>query len=182
MRLREHVLDLLTGPDIPVRNPVLRHLLFPLRLQSLALTDRLHDRKRKTFLKSLLDQIDHDIITRTDRSLNRCLALLDERLGIPQPYIRTMGQTRDTHKVRKILRLRVNQHLHREIRTELRNPERTKLTPADILRLDPQRIRALEQTHDLPRIQRDILDRIKSREVLQHTDHRRIIVPENIKL
>jgi len=62
---------------------MLRHLLFPLGLQSLTLTDRLHDRKRKTFLKPLLDQIDHDIITRTDRRLNRCLPLLDKRLGVP---------------------------------------------------------------------------------------------------
>ena len=93
-----------------------------------------------------------------------------------------MGKTRDTHKVRKILRLRINKHLHCEIRTKLRNAKRPKLTAADILRLDSQRVRTLEQTHDLPGIQRNILNRIQSCEILQHTDHRRIIVSENIKL
>ena len=93
-----------------------------------------------------------------------------------------MGKTRNTHKVRKILRLRINKHLHCEIRTKLRNAKRPKLAPADVLRLDPQRVRTLEQTHDLPGIQRNILNRIQSCEILQHTDHRRIIVSENIKL
>ena len=87
---------------------MLRHLLFPVGLQSLTLTDRLHDRKRKTLLKPLLDQIDHDIITRTDRSLDRRLSFLNECLGISQPYIRTMGKAGDTHKVRKVLRLCIN--------------------------------------------------------------------------
>ena len=93
-----------------------------------------------------------------------------------------MGKARNTHKVRKILRLRINKHLHCEIRTKLRNAKRPKLAPADVLRLDPQRVRTLEQTHDLPGIQRNILNRIQSRKILQHTDHRRIIVSENIKL
>ena len=93
-----------------------------------------------------------------------------------------MGKTRNTHKVRKILRLRINKHLHCEIRTKLRNAKRPKLAPADVLRLDSQRVRTLEQTHDLPGIQRNILNRIQSRKILQHTDHRRIIVSENIKL
>ena len=78
---------------------MLRHLLFPLRLQSLTLTDRLHDRKGKSLFQSLLDQIDHDIITRTDRGLDRRLSFLNECLGISQPHIGTMGKTGDTHKV-----------------------------------------------------------------------------------
>ena len=92
-----------------------------------------------------------------------------------------MGKTRNTHKVRKILRLRINKHLHCEIRTKLRNAKCPKLTAADILRLDPQRVRTLEQAHDLSGVKRDILDRIESCEILQHTDHRRIIVSENIE-
>ena len=52
-------------------------------------------------LQSLIDQVDHDIITGTDGRGNRRLSLLDQCLCIPQPYVRTMGQTGDTDQIRK---------------------------------------------------------------------------------
>ena len=73
-----------------------------------------------------------------------------------------MSQTGDTHKVGKILGLGINKHLHGEIRTELRHAQRSQLTSADILRRDPQSRCILKQGHDLPAVQRNILNRIEA--------------------
>ena len=103
MGLRKHVLDLLTGPDVPVRHIVGFHLLFPLRFQSLTFTDALHDGEGKLTLQSLIDQVDHDIITGTDGRGNGRFSFLYQCLCITQPHIRTMGQTGDTDQIRKRL-------------------------------------------------------------------------------
>ena len=82
MGLREHVFDLFAGPDIPVRHAVGCHLLLPLRLQALALSHPLHDGEGQSLLQAPADQVDHDVISGTDGSLNGCLSLLDQSLGI----------------------------------------------------------------------------------------------------
>ena len=92
-----------------------------------------------------------------------------------------MGQTGNPHQIRKIFRFGIDQHLHREVCTKLRNAKRPELTAAEILRSDTERLRVLEETHDLLRIQWNILNRVESRQILQHTNHGRIIVSENIE-
>ena len=92
-----------------------------------------------------------------------------------------MRQTRDTDQVRERLRLRVQKHLDNEIGTELRHAKTSKRAAADVLRLDAERLGALEQRHDLRVIERNRL-RIKVRDILEHTDHGRIIVSENVEL
>ena len=103
MRLREHVFDLFTGPDIPVRHVICRHCLFPLRLQPFSLPHALHDLEGKRRIKPHMDQVDHNIITTADRRRDRCLSLLDQRLGISQPYIRPVSQSGDPDQIRKML-------------------------------------------------------------------------------
>ncbi len=90
--------------------------------------------KASSFLQSLLDQIDHDIVTGTDGRLDRCLALLDQGLGVAQPHVRSVGQTGDPHQVRKILGLCIQEHLHGKIRSELRDAQGPQLAAADVLR------------------------------------------------
>ena len=125
MGLREHVFDLFAGPDIPVGNVMFLHLRLPLRFQTLTFSHALHDRKGLLTLQALLDQITHDIVSRTDGRGNRRLSFLDQRLRIAQPYVRTVGQTGNPDQIRKALRFRVHKHLHGKLRTELRNTQST---------------------------------------------------------
>ena len=93
VRLREEVLHLLAGLDIPVRNLRLLHRLKHRRLQALlrrlALAHVLHRLEGQARIYALGNQMRHDIVTRRNRFGNR-LALLDEILRIVQPYVRTM--------------------------------------------------------------------------------------------
>ena len=108
MGFREHVLNLFTRPDIPVRYIMRTHDFFLFRCQTFPLTHLFHDCERLFTLQSLLNQIDHDIITRANRRGNGCLSLFDKSLCIAKPYIGTMGQTGDTDQIRKILWFGVN--------------------------------------------------------------------------
>ena len=92
-----------------------------------------------------------------------------------------MRQTGDTDQIGERLRLRVQKHLNNEIGTELRHAKTSKRAATDVLRLDAERLGALEQRHDLRVIERNRL-RIKVRDILEHTDHGRIIVSENVEL
>ena len=96
MRLREHVLDLLAGPDIPVRYIVVKHVLLPLRplitlsFRNDTFSHILHDLKGLLRFQSHTDQIRHDIISCADCGGNGGLLLLDQSLRITKPHIRTM--------------------------------------------------------------------------------------------
>ena len=75
VRFREHVLDLLAGFDVPVRNVVLLHHLLvlvpgcPFLLGDLAFTDVLHDIEGSLGRHAVFDQADHDIVTAADDRL-----------------------------------------------------------------------------------------------------------------
>ena len=99
MSFREHVLDQLTGPDIPVRYVVFFHGHDPLITETFSLTDTLHDRKCQTTLYPFTDEVDHDVISGTDGRGNGCFSLLDQHLGIAKPYVRTMGKSCNTDQV-----------------------------------------------------------------------------------
>ena len=73
-----------------------------------------------------------------------------------------MGQTGDAHQVGEVLRLGVDEHLHGEIRAELRHTQSPQFAAADVLRLDSQGAGVLEQTHHLRGIQGDVLARIQT--------------------
>ena len=105
-----------------------------------------------------------------------------------------MGQTGDPDQVRERLWLRVLNHLNNEICTELRDSETPEPAPVDILRLDSQHFRPVEQLDHLFVIQRNlrcdkrivrivlIVHGIGSDIVLQSTDHGRIVVSQDIQL
>ena len=145
MSLREHILDQLTGPDIPVRNSMLFHGLDPLITKTFSLTDTLHDRKRKATFHSFSDKVDHNIVSGTDSCGNGCLTLLDQHLGITQPYIRTMRKPCNTDQVREVFRLGVNKHLHGEICTKFRDSQTSELTSANIFRFNFQSLCTCKQ-------------------------------------
>ena len=181
MSFGEHVLDLFAGPDIPFRNIMLPHSSLPLVPEPLSFSHALHDRKCKAALHSHTDQIDHNIVSGTDRCGNGSLSFLDQSLGISQPYVRTMSKSRDPDQIRKILWLGINKHLHGKVCTKLRHTQTAKLAPSNILRSDAQSFCAGKKGHNLFAVKRDLLG-ILFGQILQHTDHGRIIVSQNIKL
>ena len=93
MGFREHIFDLFAGPEIPVRHIMFFHDFLIIRCQALPFTDTFHDLERLFGFNPFVDQIDHNIISCTDGCGNLGFSLLDQRLCIAQPYIRTMGQT-----------------------------------------------------------------------------------------
>ena len=127
MGLREHILDLLAGFDIPLGYVMRQHIRFPLfphgtfSFRHHTLTYCLHNLEGLLRLHAHLDQIQHDIITGTDCRGNGRHAAHDQILCIAQPYVGTVGQTGDTHQIGKRLGFRINNHLHSKVCTELRN-------------------------------------------------------------
>ena len=93
-----------------------------------------------------------------------------------------MSQSCDPDQVGKVLRLCIKEHLHGKIRTKLRYAQCSQRTAADIVRSDPQRLSALKQAHNLRTVQRDILNRVKTSQILEHSYHGGIIVSQNIQL
>ena len=182
MGLREHVLDLLAGIDVPLRNTVIEHVLAPLVLQALVLSGELHDGEGLTRVHALMHEVDHDIISTADRLLQGGCAVLDEVLRVVEVDVRTVAEARDTYEVREVLRLRILNHLHREGGTELRDPETAELDAVDVFRSDVQCFRRSKEAHHLFIIERDVIDRIDSRQVLETPDHGRVIVSEDVEL
>ncbi len=150
MCLREHVLDLLTRPHVPVRYSVGCHLSLPIlpfvtfALGNYSLTNLLHDVEGKSGIKSHVYQINHDIITAADSCRYSTLARLDEFLRIAQPYIGSMCQTCYSHKIWETCRLCIYKHLHGKVSSELWYTQTSKRYSVDILRGDTQRLRAVE--------------------------------------
>ena len=108
MGLREHILDQLAGPDIPVRNIMIFHSLDPFVTETFSFTDTLHDGKCQTAFHPFSNKVDHNIISRTDRGGNGRRSVLNQYLGISKPYVRTMRKSRNTYQVGKIFRLGIN--------------------------------------------------------------------------
>ena len=79
----EHVFNLFTGSNIPVRNIMLFHLFFPFRLQTFPFTDTLHNGESLPVFQALIDKINHDIISGTDTSGNGCCTGFNQILRIP---------------------------------------------------------------------------------------------------
>ena len=91
-----------------------------------------------------MEQVYHDVVTRSDNLGNRTGSVFDEVLRVAEPYVRTMRQTRDLKQVGEVLRPRVLKHLHCERRTELRDT----VCPAGrkyVLRSNSERLGGYEQ-------------------------------------
>ena len=105
--LREHIFDLPAGADVPLRHAVGEHGLNPVVLQSFSLTDGLHDGEGFLLIESHVNKVGHDIIPTTDGGGNLRLPGLDQRLGVAEPHVRSVGQTGNTHQIRETLRVRI---------------------------------------------------------------------------
>ena len=142
MGFREHIFDFFTGPHIPVRHTVIQHILFIFRpfftfsIGNGTFSYTLHNRKCFFTVQPFTDQIRHNIISRTDCRRNGCFSFLNQRLGISKPYVCSMRQSCDSDQIRKCLRFGIDQHLHREISTKLRDSKSSKLTATNIFRLN----------------------------------------------
>ena len=178
---RKHVFDLLAGFDVPFRHIMLSHLLLPLGSQAFPFPDLLHDHERHLRVKSLADQVNHDVVTAADGGRDRAGPAHNQVLGVAQPDVGSVRKTGDPDQVRQVLRFCVDQHLDRKFRSELRDSQGSQRTAADILRFYAEGIRVLEQGHHLPVVQRNV-DRPHPGQVLQHPDHGRIIMAQDIQL
>ena len=180
MRLREHVFDALTGPQIPFRNVFLPHGILHFGSKSLSFSYAFHDLEGKTVLNAHRDQVRHDIVTGTD-GIGQCtLALFNQCLGVIQPNVGTVGQAGNTDHVRKALRLRIPKHLHNEFRSQFGKSQRTEIAAVQVIRRNAECFRRSEQGNHLRVIHRDFL-RGNTGQILQETHHRRIIMAENVE-
>jgi len=98
VRLREHVLYLLTAFDIPLRYIVFFKCLVYILVEQLlgiTLTGYLHYLECELRLKTLMHKINHNIITATDNLGNRAYSVRNKLLCVSEPYVSTVRQTRD---------------------------------------------------------------------------------------
>ena len=139
MGLGEHVLDPLAGPDVPVGNIMLLHLLLPflpacaLFLCDLSLSDILHDLECMRALDSHLYKIGHDIISCTDRCRYGRGSFLDEDFGISLPYVCSVRESRYPYKIGKCLGSGIYEHLHGKLRAKLGYSETPQRCSAHII-------------------------------------------------
>ena len=189
MSLWEHVLNLFTRSDIPVRHIVGYHILlpfFPLRCRSLslchhALPHGLHNLEGLLRFHSLINQIGHDIIPGTHAGGNRRRAVPYQILCVSHPHIGAMGKPGDPYKIRERFRFGFDYHVHGKVCTEFRDTQTPQLRPADLLRCNPQRLRVLKKAHNVRAVQGNG-QRVSARHILEHSNHGGIIVSQNIQL
>ena len=142
MSLWEHILDFLARPYVPIRYTVIYHVFlilipfFAAALCYLSFTDIFHNLESITRFKSLIYKVCHNIISRTNGSRNCSLSLLQQSLGISEPYVRTMRKSCNTNKIRKCLWLSLNNHSHGKVCTKFRYSKAPKFAAPDILRLN----------------------------------------------
>ena len=183
--LREHVLYGIAGPYIPVRDSMSLHFLTVHLmvgiLREFSLSYQLHYLKAHTRIHPHAYEIDHDVVTGTDGRIYGTGALAYKLLGISQPDVGAVGKPGYAHKVRHIMRLRLQKHLHGKIRSELRHSHGPAGRSSYIVRGYPKRLSIGKQRHYLRRPYRYV-HRIEPRKVLKLAHHGRIILSEDIQL
>ena len=92
-----------------------------------------------------------------------------------------MGKSGNADQLRHGGRPGVIQHADDEFGAELRYAQGADINTAVLLCCDPQRLRTGKEFHDIRIVQRDLRG-VEARQVLQHTDHGRIVVSQNIEL
>ena len=90
VRLREQILDLLAGADVPVRHAGRLHLLLRALGQAASLTDGLHDLERPLFRHTALDEIEHDVVTAADGVVDAGGLGEDEVARVAEPHVRAV--------------------------------------------------------------------------------------------
>ena len=148
MSLREHVLDSLAGPDIPLGYTVREHLLFVSLGKSLALSYVLHDLEGCGLVESLHNEVEHDTVTRTHNLGYRTGTVFDKLLRVSEPYVGTVCKTGYLKKVSKGLGLCVKKNLLNELGAHLGYTVRAELTSAYIIGGNAERLCRLEELVD----------------------------------
>ena len=159
---------------------MLMHGVSHSRRQPLAFTYRFHGIKSHFGRHAHLHQLVHDIFTGAQTLGQRNNSLVNQVLGIPQPYVGTVRKTGNTDQFLHGSRLGILQHLTDKGSAELRHTVRAGVT-ADILRLHAQRFRGRKQAHDALVSQRDIF-KVNARQFLQHMQHGGVVMTQNIQL
>ena len=180
MGLGEQIGDLLAGADVPVRHPVLLHLLLrPLR-QAAALPHRLHDLEGALGVHPLGDQEQHDVVPATDGLADLGGARGDQVLGVAQPHVGSVGEAGQADQDIELVGLGVLQHPPDEGGAELRDGSAAG-GPQDLVVLIAQHLGGLEDRHGLRVIQWDLLG-VHPSQVLKHSDHSGVIVSQHVQL
>ncbi|MNC04906.1 hypothetical protein D3C75_523570 [compost metagenome] len=118
MRLREHVLDLLTGINVPCRHIALLHFVLPFLAQTAALPHAFGNFEGQACIHTrFINEIEHDVVPAANNRFDGAGAVFDQFLGIAQPNSRSMGQTGNLQQVGKGGRLGFLQHLADELGT-----------------------------------------------------------------
>ena len=162
MCLREHVFNLFAGPDIPIRHVMLSHILLKVRplltfpFCNRSFTDTFHDRKGFLTVHPIINEIRHNIITRTDCGRQCTVTSCNVILRSIKPHIRTMWQTGNTHKVREVFRFRITKHLHNKFRTKLRHTKASQIQSHQIIRRNTKCRCIVKQRQHLLIIERNI--------------------------
>ena len=184
VRLRKQIADLGERLDVPFRHIVLLHRLYPAVLKAalfdLALPHGLHDLEAHLRVKPHGNEVEHDVVAAADRLQNACCAADDQLARVAEPHVRAVREAGKTHEGVEVLRLRVNEHLAREARVELGNGDRAGRAEQVVV-LKAQHLRRGENAHRIRIVERDRAG-VHAGEILEHTDHRRVIVAEHIEL
>ena len=99
MRAREKILDFLARSNEPLRYAALAQRLDNIWRDAFSLANLLHRLEGKKRVDALMDEIHHDIVTCGNRIFDGTLTAADEILRIPQPYIRAVRKTGNTHEI-----------------------------------------------------------------------------------
>ena len=73
---------------------MLAHCCLPFGLESLSLSNRLHDLEGHGVIQAIANHIQHDTVTRTDNLRNITDTGFDQILRIAKPYVGSVRQAR----------------------------------------------------------------------------------------
>ena len=178
--LREKILDLLAGADVPFRHACGLHFLLRAVGQTSALSDGLHDLERPLFGHPAFDEVQHDIVAAADGVVDGGGLGQDQIARVAQPHVRAVGEAGQADERVEFCRLRLLQHSAREARAEFRDGDGAD-RPQNGVVFIAQHLAGREDRHGILIVERDFL-RVDAGHVLQHTDHGRVIVAQHIEL
>ena len=171
MSLREHILYLFTGVNIPFRHVIFTHSGFKVFRHTLfcgsALSDKLHDFKRHAGFKPMVQKVYHNIVTQSYNFRQGCGFILDKVLRVVKPNISTVGKSGYYKQFHKGCRHSVNQHSADKVGSKFRNAKGSYLT-VNLFGFDAKSLSAAEQTHCFFIVKRN-LQGVYTCQILQHS-------------
>ena len=179
MSSREHILNFFTRFDIPLFNPVLPHLLFPLRLEPLAFSDAFRHFEGLLGLETLLNQKGHNVVSDGDHVFQRGVAAFDIIFGVVQPDVGAMRQTRNTQQLVKRAGLGHLQHSPDKSSSKFGNRRSAGFSKGAVV-VNMQRLQRGKNRHSFRVVQRNFSG-VDAGQILQRPDHRGIFVPQHIE-